>query len=107
VRVLVARGRVADAAAEAAALEEIARQRGGAGLEAVARATRARVLAAEGRADEALLALSAARAAFLALGLRYEAARCARLEVRLRGPGAALPDEVRALDPLVVVDADA
>ncbi|HEX9306838.1 MAG TPA: hypothetical protein VF894_05070 [Anaeromyxobacter sp.] len=32
--------------------------------------------------------------------------RRARLEVRLRGPGAARPEEVRALDPLVVVDAD-
>jgi hypothetical protein len=108
VRVLLARGRLAEAAAEAAQLEEIARQRGGRGLYAVARATRARVLAAEGRTGEALSALASARAAFLAAGQRTEAARCVRLEARLSGgPGAPLPDEVRALELLVAADADA
>jgi DNA-binding SARP family transcriptional activator/tetratricopeptide (TPR) repeat protein len=107
VRVLLLRGRVAEAAAEAAQLEEIARTRGGAALAGVARLARARVLAAEGQPARALLALGEARAALLAAGHRLEAARCARLEVRLRGPGAALPEEVRALDALVVVDADA
>jgi len=107
VRVLLLRGRVADAEGEAAQLEEIARQRGGRVFGAVARLTRARVLAAQGRTSDALEALAAARAAFVSAGHRYEAARCARVEVRLRGPGAEIPDEVRALDLLVVVDADA
>jgi hypothetical protein len=40
-------------------------------------------------------------------GHRYEAARCARLEVRLRGAAASLPDDVRLLDPVVLLDADA
>jgi hypothetical protein len=107
VRVLLARGRLPEAATEAAQLEELARQRGGRVLGAVAGLARARVLAAQRRPDEALAALGAARTAFLAAGHRYEAARCARLEVRLRGPGAPIPDEVRALDARVVVDADA
>ncbi|HET8541775.1 MAG TPA: BTAD domain-containing putative transcriptional regulator [Anaeromyxobacter sp.] len=107
VRVLLARRRVDEARLEAAQLEEIARQRGGATLRALAAATRARVLAADGQRDEALTLLGAARAALAAAGHRYEAARCARLEIRLRGPAAPLPDDVRLLDPLVVVDADA
>jgi DNA-binding SARP family transcriptional activator len=107
VRVLLLRRRVADASAEASQLEEIARRRGGRVLAAVARLTRARVLAAEGRTTDALTALADARAAFLAAGHRYEAARCARLEARLRGAAADLPDEVRTLDPLVIVDSDA
>jgi hypothetical protein len=51
--------------------------------------------------------LAEAREAFAAAGHRYEAARCARLELRLRGPRAASPDEVRALAALVVMDAEA
>jgi DNA-binding SARP family transcriptional activator len=107
VRVLLARGRVAEADAEAAQLEDLARLRGGRALGAVARLARARVLAAQRRTQDALAALHEAREAFLAAGQRYEAARCARLEVRLRGAGSAVPDEVRALDARVVVDADA
>lgn len=107
VRVLLRRGRVAEADAEAAQLEAIARRHGGSVLAAVARLARARVLAARARTAEALGALAEARAAFLAAGHRYDAARCARLEVRLLGPDATLPEEVRALDALVVVDADA
>jgi hypothetical protein len=93
VRVLLARGRVDEADAEAGQLEELARRRGGRVLGAVARLARARVLAAQRRPDEALAALAAAREAFVAAGQRYEAARCARLEVGLRGPGAPVPDE--------------
>ncbi len=107
IRVLLLRGRVGDADLEAAQLEEIARGRGGAVLGAVARLARARVLVAQGRPADALADLVGARAAFLAAGHRYEAARCARLEVRLRGPDAVIPDEVRTLDALVTVDADA
>jgi hypothetical protein len=73
----------------------------------VARQTRARVLAAQGRHAEALAALAEARTGFLSAGHRYDAARCARLEVRWRDPGAPYPDEARALDALVTVDADA
>ena len=117
VRVLLARGHVDEASVEAAQLEEIARQRGGVPvpggggrvgvLEAIAATSRARVLAAQGRRDEALALLARARAAFSAAGHRYEAARCARLDVRLRGADAPLADDVRLLDPLVVLDADA
>jgi len=104
VRVALARGRVGEAEAEAVALEEIARQRGGRGLVAVARLTRARVFGAMGRSDDALVALAQARAGFLASGQRYEAARAVRLEARLRG---SLPEAWRALDVLVRVDGDA
>jgi DNA-binding SARP family transcriptional activator len=106
IRVLLARGRVSEAHHEALQLEEIARQRGGRVLDAIAGAARGRVHAARGEAEQALAALAAARAAFLAAGHRYEAARCARLELRLRG-GGPLPDEVRELDGLVAGDADA
>jgi hypothetical protein len=106
VRVALARGRVADADLEALALEEIARQRGGRGLAAVARLARARVLLAQRRPEEARMALGQARAAFLAGGQRVAAARCARLELRLGG-GPAPSAELRALDALVLVDADA
>jgi tetratricopeptide (TPR) repeat protein len=107
VRVLLARGRLDEAAAEAAQLEEIAGQRGGAVLGAIAATSRARVLAAQSRRDDALPLLARARAAFAAAGHRYEAARCARIEIRLRGAGAPMAEDVRLLDPLVVVDADA
>lgn len=104
VRVALAFGRVEEADAEARALEEIARQRGGRGLQAVARLARARVLAARGRQDDALVSLAQARAGFLAAGFRYEAARAVRLEARLRGR---LPEAWRSLDALVRVDGDA
>ncbi|WP_242344601.1 ATP-binding protein [Anaeromyxobacter terrae] len=107
VRVALARGRVGEAEAEAEALEEIARQRGGRVLVATARLTRARVLAAHGRKDDALAALAHARAGFLGAGHRLEASRTVRLEARLRGAGWAMPDDLRALDALVQVDADA
>jgi DNA-binding SARP family transcriptional activator len=107
VRVLLARGRVDEAHVEATQLEEIARARGGALLDALALASRARVLAAQGRRDDALALLARARAALADAGHRYEAARCARLEVRLRGAAASLPDDVRLLDPVVLLDADA
>jgi hypothetical protein len=64
------------------------------------------VLAAQGLGAVARAALADARDAFVAAGHRYEAARCARLEVRIAGTGV-VADEVRALDALVVVDADA
>jgi hypothetical protein len=73
----------------------------------VARATHGRVLAAQGRTAEARSALAAARGAFAAAGHRVEAARCARLETRLSDAGAPLPDEVRALEPLVSAEPDA
>jgi tetratricopeptide (TPR) repeat protein len=105
VRVALARGRVGDADAEATLLEELARKRGGRAMVATARLARARVLAARGRAEDAIAALAAARAGFLAVGHRYEAARCVRLEARLTaGP---LPPELAALHALVLVDADA
>jgi DNA-binding SARP family transcriptional activator/tetratricopeptide (TPR) repeat protein len=104
VRVALAFGKVDDADAEAHALEELARQRGGRGLQAITRFARARVLAARGRTEDALVSLAQARAGFLAGGLRYEAARTARLEARLRG---SLPEAWSSLDALVRVDADA
>jgi DNA-binding SARP family transcriptional activator len=107
VRVLLLRGRTAAADEEASQLLAIARARGGATLAALADVARARVLAAQGRPAEATVLLARARAAFLEVGHRYEAARCARLEVRLRGPDGPIPDEARALDALVTVDADA
>jgi hypothetical protein len=107
VRVLLLRGRIAEAEQEAAQLEEIARACGGAALAAVARLARARVVAARGLPAEALADLTGARAAFLSAGHRSEAARCARLEVRLRGAGAPVPEEVQGLAALVTVDADA
>jgi hypothetical protein len=107
VRVLLLRGRIAAADEEASQLQAIARARGGAALAALAEVARARVLAAQGRPAEAAQLLARARAGFLEVGHRYEAARCARLELRLRGPDGPLPDEVRALDALVTVDADA
>jgi DNA-binding SARP family transcriptional activator len=103
-RVAIAFGRIDEAEAEARALEEVARHRGGRGLLAIARHTRARVLAARGKPEDALVPLAQARAGFLAGGLRYEAARTARLEARLRG---SLPEAWAALDALVKVDADA
>jgi tetratricopeptide (TPR) repeat protein len=107
VRVALARGRTGDAVAEADQLAGIARLRGGRGLAALARAARGRVLAAAGRTAEALAELGASREAFAAAGLRLEAARCARLEVRLRGPSALQDPSVRDLDGLLLVDADA
>jgi DNA-binding SARP family transcriptional activator len=104
VRVALAFGRIEDADAEAHALEEIARQRGGRGVQAVARLARARVLAARERTDDALVMLAQARAGFLAGGFRYDAARTVRLESRLRG---SLPEAWRSLDALLKVDADA
>ncbi|GAO03795.1 hypothetical protein PSR1_02681 [Anaeromyxobacter sp. PSR-1] len=104
VRVALARGRIPDADLEVLSLEEIARQRGGRGLAAVARLARARVLAGQGRTGDARAALAQARAAFLAGGQRYDAARCVRLEARL---GGVVPDDLKALDALVRVDADA
>jgi tetratricopeptide (TPR) repeat protein len=106
VRVLLARGRIDEAEEEASQLLSIADRRRSAVLEALAEISRARVLAARGAGPEALAALERARSAFLESGHRYEAARCARLEVRLHG-GAEIPDEVRALDSLVTVDLDA
>jgi DNA-binding SARP family transcriptional activator len=106
VRTHLARGRVAEADAEASQLEAIARERGGGVFEAIARLARARVLEAQGRLDDALADAAAARAAFVAAGHRYEAARCARLEARLRGPGAGVAVDLRALAPLVTVEAD-
>jgi DNA-binding SARP family transcriptional activator len=103
-RVAIAFGRLDDAEAEARALEEVARQRGGRGLQAIARLTRARVQAARGKSEDALVSLAQARAGFLASGLRYEAARTARLEARLRG---SLPEAWSSLDALVRVDPDA
>jgi hypothetical protein len=107
VRVALARGRIGDADVEATLLENIARQRGGRGLVATARFTRARVLAAHGRTDDALAALAHARAGFLGAGHRLDAGRTVRLEARLRGAGWTMPEELRALDALVLVDADA
>jgi len=107
VRIFVARGRLADAQAEAAQLGEIARRKGGRVLGAVARLARARVLAAEGRVADALAALEAARAGFVAAGLRYDAAVCARIETRLCGPAAPLAEELATLDRMVVVDEEA
>ena len=107
VRVLVARGRLADAQAEASQLGEIARRKGGRVLGAVARLARARVLVAEGRPADALDALETARAGFLAAGLRYDAALCSRVERRLRGPDAPPAEDSAALDRLVVVDGEA
>ena len=104
VRVALAFGRVDEADGEAHALEELARQRGGRGFQAVARLARARVLSARDRPEDALVTLAQARAGFLASGLRYDAARTARLEARLRG---SLPEAWRELDALVRVDADA
>ena len=104
VRVALAFGRIDEADAESHALEEIARQRGGRGLQAVARLARARVLAARGRPEDALVGLAQARAGFLAGGFRYDAARTARLEARLRG---SLPEAWRSLDAMVRVDGDA
>jgi DNA-binding SARP family transcriptional activator len=106
VRVALARGRLGDAEAEAAALDELARARGGRGLAAIARLASGRVLAARGRTDDALVALAQARAGFLAGGHRYEAARCVRLERRLRG-GADLAPGLLELDALLEVDLDA
>jgi tetratricopeptide (TPR) repeat protein len=106
VRVLLARGRIAEAAAEAAALEELARRRGGPVFAALAGAARGRVLAAEGRSAEALVAIGEARVALVSAGHLVEAARCVRLELRLGG-GQGIPDEVRALDALVALDEDA
>lgn len=106
VRVLVARGRLAEADREAALLETVATRRGGRVLGALAETARARVLAAQGDRAAALEALEGARVAFLDGGQRYEAARCVRLASRL-APEAAVPDEARALDAMVVVDADA
>ena len=103
-RVAIAFGRLEEAETEARALEDVARQRGGRGLLAIARHTRARVLAARGKPEDALVPLAQARAGFLASGLRYDAARTARLEARLRG---SLPEAWAALDALVKVDADA
>jgi DNA-binding SARP family transcriptional activator len=107
VRVSLARGRVADAQAEASQLEEIARQRGGRALVAVSRLARARVLAAEGRGTDALGALFAARGSFFTAGLRYDAAVCARIEKRLHPAGQPLPGDVALLERLVVADGDA
>jgi len=107
VRVALARGRIGVADAEATQLEEIARQRGGRVLVATARLARARVLAAHGRTDDALAALAHARAGFLGAGHRLDAGRTVRLEARLRGAAWTLPGELRALDALVLVDADA
>jgi len=107
VRVALARGRIGDADVEATLLENIARQRGGRGLVATSRFTRARVLAAHGRTDDALAALAHARAGFLGAGHRLDAGRTVRLEARLRGAGWTMPEELRALDALVLVDADA
>jgi DNA-binding SARP family transcriptional activator len=107
VRVALARGRLPEANEEAAALEELARRRGGRVLGALARVARARVLAASGRADEARELLLLSRAAFLAAGHRYEAARCVRLESRLAGPGLFSDPALAALDGLVAIDADA
>ncbi len=104
VRVALAFGRVDEADAEARMLAEVSRQRGGRGLQAITRFARARVQAARGRTEDALVSLAQARAGFLAGGLRYEAARTARLEARLRG---SLPEAWRSLDALVRVDADA
>jgi len=103
-RVAIAFGRLEEAEAEARALEDVARQRGGRGLLAIARHTRARVLAARGTPEDALVPLAQARAGYLASGLRYDAARTARLEARLRG---SLPEAWAALDALVKVDLDA
>jgi hypothetical protein len=107
VRVALARGRLGEADAEATQLEAIARQRGGRILVATARLARARVLAAHGRNDDALAALAHARAGFLGAGHRLDAGRTVRLEARLRGAGWTMPEELRALDALVLVDADA
>jgi hypothetical protein len=106
VRLLLLRGRIDDAEREAAELDGIARRRGGLVLGAVAGLARARVLATRGRSADALATLAAAREAFLAGGHRYDAARCARLELRLRGAGAQVPNEVRALSALVTVEQD-
>ncbi|WP_242392112.1 BTAD domain-containing putative transcriptional regulator [Anaeromyxobacter oryzisoli] len=106
VRVAIARGRIADADVEARQLEELASARGGRVLGAIARLARARVLVAQQRSEDALVALAEARAAFLAAGHRYEAARCVRLEKSLRGP-AGLAPALLELDALVVVDGDA
>jgi hypothetical protein len=103
VRVALARGRVAEAEAEAGQLEELARARGARGLAAVARLARGRVLAAQGKTGEALRAIVEARAGFLATGLVYEAGRCVRLARRLGASDAAQAD----LDAIVIVDADA
>jgi DNA-binding SARP family transcriptional activator len=107
VRVALARGRVEEAEAEAAALESIARARGGRGLFATARLARARVLAARDRPEDAATAFAEARADFSSAGHRTDAARCLRNEVRLRGPALLDDLELRALDALVVVDGDA
>ncbi len=107
VRVSLARGRFADAQAEAAQLEEVARLRGGRVLVAAARLARARVLAAEGRTADAIGALAASRNAFFTAGLRLDAAICARIERRLRDPAEPLPGDVALLEKLVLADGDA
>jgi DNA-binding SARP family transcriptional activator len=107
VRVLLARGRPDDAEREAVELDAIAARHGCPVLGARAVLARARVLAASGLAPDALAALAIACEAFLDAGHRYDAARCARLELRLHGPGADVPEEVRALSALVTVDPDA
>jgi tetratricopeptide (TPR) repeat protein len=107
VRVALARGRLEEAEAEASALAAIARARGGRGLFATARLAQARVLAARGRSAEAAAAFAEARADFASAGLRTDAARCLRNEVRLRGMGLLDDPDLRALDALVAVDGDA
>ncbi|HEY6100506.1 MAG TPA: transcriptional regulator, partial [Anaeromyxobacter sp.] len=107
VRVLLTRGRVADAEREAAQLEGIAARRGGRVLEAVAATARARLGIALGDRGAALAALAGARVAFADAGQRMEAARCARLEARLARPDEVVCAEVRALEALVAVDGDA
>lgn len=107
VRVAIARGRLEEAEAEAAALDAIARGRGGRGLFATARLAHARVLAARRLNGVAAIAFAEARADFTSAGLLADAARCLRNEVRLRGPGLLEDPGLRALDALVMVDADA
>ncbi|MFL5300988.1 MAG: transcriptional regulator, partial [Anaeromyxobacteraceae bacterium] len=89
-RVHLARGRVADAAACAADLEDIAARHGGRGLGAVACAARGRVLLAEGRTGEGRAVLLAAARLHDDGGARYEAARCTALAGSDEGALAAL-----------------
>jgi DNA-binding SARP family transcriptional activator len=88
--VALARGRLGEAAAEAAELEGLATRRGGRALAALARRARGRVLAAEGRHAEAAAALREASAAFEQLGAVVDAALAAELAARsLRTAGLA------------------
>ncbi|GEJ55942.1 ATP-binding protein [Anaeromyxobacter diazotrophicus] len=99
VRVELARGRPAAAAAAASELEALAAHPGGRALAALARRARGRVLAAEERHGPAAAALREAAGAFAALGAAVDAARAEELAARaLRAGG--MPEQVAEADAL-------